>query len=108
MVRPILNKWHPSTKKVTYWFPTVFVLGIILSIILTSFNVMLPIYLILGYYMLAFSLALFQTKSIKVAFQSLIAITIQFFGYGIGFFKSHVLYWLFKPKPRKAISTSIF
>ena len=24
MVRPILNKWHPETKKVTYWFPTVF------------------------------------------------------------------------------------
>jgi len=20
MVRPILNKWHPSTKKITYWF----------------------------------------------------------------------------------------
>ncbi|WP_299386364.1 glycosyltransferase [uncultured Lacinutrix sp.] len=101
MVRPILNKWHPSTKKVTYWFPTVFVLGIILSIILTSFNVMLPIYLILGYYMLAFSLALFQTKSIKVAFQSLIAITIQFFGYGIGFFKSTFYIGFLNRNPEK-------
>ena len=101
MVRPILNKWHPSTKKVTYWFPTIFVLGIILSIILTSFNVMLPIYLILGYYMLAFSLALFQTKSIKVAFQSLIAITIQFFGYGIGFFKSTFYIGFLNRNPEK-------
>src|SRR5690606_16241396 len=24
MVRPILNKWHPNTKRLTYWFPTLF------------------------------------------------------------------------------------
>lgn len=23
-VRPILNKWHPATAKITYWFPTMF------------------------------------------------------------------------------------
>ena len=88
MVRPILNKWHPSTKKITYWFPTVFVVGLILSILLAFINIMLPLYLILGYYAIAFSVALIKTKSIVVAFQSLIALTIQFFGYGIGFFKS--------------------
>jgi len=25
-VRPILNFWHPETKKLTYWFPSLFVL----------------------------------------------------------------------------------
>ena len=34
MVRPILNTWHPQTKKVTYWFPTVFCVGLIISIAL--------------------------------------------------------------------------
>ncbi|WP_055436517.1 glycosyltransferase [Lacinutrix algicola] len=108
MVRPILNKWHPSTKKVTYWFPTVFVLGIILSIILASFNIMLPIYLILGYYMLAFSLAVIQTKNITVAFQSLIAITIQFFGYGIGFLKSTFYIGFLNRNPEKQFPNLFF
>ncbi|AUC81910.1 glycosyltransferase family 2 protein [Lacinutrix sp. Bg11-31] len=88
MVRPILNKWHPSTKKVTYWFPTVFVLSVVFSVLLSFINVLLPLYLILGYYGFAFITALLQTKNIVVAFQSLIAVTIQFFGYGIGFLKS--------------------
>ena len=31
-VRPILNKWHPQSKKIAYWFPLVFVLGLVLSL----------------------------------------------------------------------------
>jgi len=88
MVRPILNKWHPETKKITYWFPTLFVLVFLFSILLAFINIVLPLYLILGYYILAFVTALVQTKNILVVFYSLIAITIQFFGYGIGFLKS--------------------
>lgn len=34
MVRPILNKWHPGTGKITYWFPLVFILGLIFSVFL--------------------------------------------------------------------------
>jgi len=34
LVRPILNKWYPETKKVTYWFPTLFCLGFIVSVLL--------------------------------------------------------------------------
>ncbi|MBN4085547.1 glycosyltransferase, partial [Flavobacteriaceae bacterium AH-315-B10] len=30
-VRPILNHWYPETKKITYWFPTLFSLGLIAS-----------------------------------------------------------------------------
>ncbi|WP_034057872.1 glycosyltransferase [Lacinutrix jangbogonensis] len=99
MVRPILNQWHPATKKVTYWFPTVFVLGLILSILVAFINIMLPLYLILGYYVLVFSVALFQTKNSVVAFQSVIAITIQFFGYGIGFLKATFFIGLLNRNP---------
>ena len=28
LVRPILNKWHPNSGRLTYWFPTVFILGL--------------------------------------------------------------------------------
>lgn len=34
LVRPILNVWHPSTKKITYWFPTVFSFGLLVSVVL--------------------------------------------------------------------------
>jgi len=90
-VRPILNFWHPETKKLTYWFPSLFVLFSITSIILLLFNIKWPFYLLCSYYFLALVMSLIKTKSIIVAFQSLIAITIQFFGYGYGFIKSALL-----------------
>ena len=88
MVRPILNKWHPSTKKITYWFPTLFILGLIVTVVLAvvGFNWLLIVY---GFYfVLAFNLALINTKNIIVSIQVIPAILIQFFGYGIGFLKS--------------------
>ena len=108
MVRPILNKWHPETQKITYWFPSVFVLGVMLSVLLTFINVLLPLYLILGYYILAFIIALFQTKNIVVTFQSLIAITIQFFGYGIGFFKSTFFIGILNRNPEQQFPKLFF
>ncbi|KAA5824730.1 glycosyltransferase [Algibacter amylolyticus] len=88
LVRPILNKWHPSTKKITYWFPTLFSLGLIVSVLLflTGFK-----WFLLGYacyFALAFVLAVFNTKNIVVSVLAIPAILIQFFGYGYGFFKS--------------------
>ena len=44
LVRPILNVWHPSTKKITYWFPAVFSLGFIVSLFLFVFQVKLFLY----------------------------------------------------------------
>ena len=39
LVRPILNYWHPETKKITYWFPALFILGffVALGLILINF-----------------------------------------------------------------------
>ncbi len=108
MVRPILNVWHPNTKKMTYWFPAVFSLGVLASIILLFFNVIWPLYLVLGYYSLALILAMVQTKSIIVAFQALIAITIQFYGYGYGFLKASIAIGVFNKKPEEAFPKLFF
>src|SRR5690606_41249921 len=43
MVRPILNRWHPGTAKPTYWFPTLFTLGFIVSVALIFWGILLPI-----------------------------------------------------------------
>src|SRR5690606_27534805 len=34
LVRPILNKWHPSSSKITFWFPSFFVVFSVLSVLL--------------------------------------------------------------------------
>ncbi|MBU2951658.1 glycosyltransferase [Tamlana agarivorans] len=88
LVRPILNLWHPSTKKLTYWFPLVFSLGLVLAIILWFFNIKFFIVWYMLYFILAFMLALINSKSLIVAILAIPAIIIQFFGYGYGFIKS--------------------
>lgn len=99
LVRPILNKWHPSTKKITYWFPTLFSLGFIIAVFLLVFKVKLLIILYALYFAFAFLIALYSTKSVLVSLLSLIAINIQFFGYGYGFLKSTLAIEVFKKNP---------
>ena len=91
MVRPILNRWHPGTNKITYWFPALFSLGLLVSVGLFFIHVKLGIFAYMLYFILAFFIAWFSTKSIKVSLLSLMAIVVQFFGYGYGFIKSTVL-----------------
>ncbi|WP_282136104.1 glycosyltransferase [Seonamhaeicola maritimus] len=88
LVRPILNKWHPSTKKITYWFPSLFIIGFDISILLAIFGVNWFLYLYVFYFLLAFVVALLTTGNIKVAFMALWAIGVQFIGYGFGFLES--------------------
>jgi GT2 family glycosyltransferase len=88
MVRPILNNWHPETKKITYWFPTVFCFGFIVSILLALIGFSVPAYLYVIYFLVLFIDALIKTGNLKVSILSLMATVIQFFGYGYGFLKS--------------------
>ena len=99
LVRPILNKWHPSTKKITYWFPTVFCLGFIISIGFAFFNFKWGLVGYMLYFVVALVLALINTKSLSVSMLSLVAIMIQFFGYGFGFLKSTFAVSLLNKKP---------
>ena len=99
LVRPILNKWHPSTKKVTYWFPTIFSLGFILAVFLFAFEFK---GLLIGYalyFVITFLLALFNTKNLIVSILVIPAILIQFFGYGYGFLKSTIAVSMLNKNP---------
>ena len=104
-VRPILNKWHPNTKKITYWFPSLFCLLLVISLVALIFKIALPLYLVLGYFALSFVIAIFKTKNIIVAILSLLAIVIQFYGYG--FLKS-TLKLLFSNKSVEKLFPSLF
>lgn len=88
LVRPILNLWHPKSERFIYWLPTLFSFGAIASLILAFFGFFQLLYIYMFYILIAFVMALFQTKSMAIAIQAIFAILIQFFGYGYGFLKS--------------------
>lgn len=108
MVRPILNLWHPETKKITYWFPTLFCLAFMVAIVLALLKLYWPLYLFCIYYFAAFIIALYKTKRIVIAFQGLIALSIQFFGYGMGFLKSTFYLTILKRKPEQQFPELFF
>ncbi|MBJ6369023.1 glycosyltransferase [Snuella sedimenti] len=99
MVRPILNKWHPTTSKITYWFPSLFCLGFITSLLLLLFGVNWVFQAYLLYFILTFLGACITTKSLQVALLSMVAVGIQFFGYGYGFLKSTLFVGVLNKKP---------
>jgi glycosyltransferase involved in cell wall biosynthesis len=90
MVRPILNTWHPKTRKLTYWFPSMFIVAFLVAIGCCLFKSYLLISLFVAYFSVVFIVSLMQKKSIMVSVLVIPAIIIQFFGYGYGFLKSTI------------------
>ncbi|MEZ4856542.1 MAG: glycosyltransferase [Gelidibacter sp.] len=108
MVRPILNTWHPNTIRLTYWFPSLFSIGLICSCLLLAFHVIWPLLIYGIYFLIAFVMAIFQTKNISVAIQAIFAILIQFFGYGYGFLKSTLAIKVFNKNPETTFPNLFF
>jgi len=108
MVRPILNKWHPNTRKLTYWFPTIFVLGLLFAVILAFMGnpILLSIYA--TYLMVVFLHSLLCNKSFSIAVFSIFAVFIQFLGYGLAFFKSTILLTFKRQEPEQLFPKLFF
>lgn len=87
--RPILNKQHPNTSKMTYWFPSLFVVGLVCSVVflLMGYPYFLWFYGI--YLSLIFIDSFLQNKNSVVAGLSIITTLVQFLGYGLGFLRSN-------------------
>lgn len=106
--RPILDSWYPEYSKLTFFFPTLFILGFVLSIFLLLFGIIFPILCYALYYLLVFIAATVQSKSLKIGFLSVIAVSKQFFGYGKGFLVSFIKIKIQKQKPEKAFPELFF
>lgn len=106
--RPILNSWYPKYRKLTFFFPTLFLLGIVLSIVAAFFRNYILIVIFTTYLELLLIVAILQTKSVKIGIFAVIASLIQFYGYGIGFLKSFLMVQVFKRKPQKAFPELFF
>jgi glycosyltransferase involved in cell wall biosynthesis len=108
MVRPILNQWHPKSKSLIYWFPAMFTLGFIIAVGLSMFNMLLPLCFYGFYFVVAFILALINSRSLIVAILSLVAILVQFFGYGYGFIRSTFNIVILGKQPENAFPQLFF
>jgi glycosyltransferase involved in cell wall biosynthesis len=106
--RPILNHWHPKYSKITYFFPSFFLIGIVLAVVTAFLNSYILTFIFTIYFELLFIVALLQTKSFKIGLLAVFATLIQFFGYGIGFLKSFFLIQILKKQPQKAFPELFF
>jgi len=108
MVRPILNRWHPGTARITYWFPTLFCVGLLAAIGLLFFGSVVLIAVYLLYFGLLFVHAMAVNKNITVALLSLVAVLIQFTGYGFGFLRNTLLMAISNRKPQELFPRLFF
>ncbi|CAM3955566.1 glycosyltransferase family 2 protein [Flavobacterium antarcticum] len=106
--RPILNHWYPKYSKITFYFPTIFLIGILIAIATAFFKNYILLLIFSTYIELLFIVALLQTRSFKIGLLAVLATLIQFYGYGIGFLKSMILVQVFKKKPQKAFPELFF
>lgn len=106
--RPILNSWYPEYTKLTFFFPSLFLFGFFFSVFLLFFGFGIFITLYGLYFLILFLTSVFKNKSIKIGLLSLIAVIIQFYGYGKGFASSFIMIQLLKKDPKKVFPGLFF
>jgi glycosyltransferase involved in cell wall biosynthesis len=111
LARPILNRWHPGSSRITYWFPALFMGGLLLAILLPLFYRDPLVWLapgIFGLYLVAVAIGSgLKARKLKAALLAPIALLVQFTGYGLGFLKSSFLLTFSKKKP-EALMPGLF
>lgn len=106
--RPILNSWYPEYKKLTYWFPTLFVIGFVISfaLLFVLFDWALKFYFL--YFILIFIVSSIQNRNPLIGLLSIVAVWKQFFGYGIGFLTSFYKISVLGKQPQEAFPELFF
>lgn len=108
LVRPILNKWHPESAKITFWFPAFFMLGFVLSLFLLVFGVPHLFLMFVLYFLLIFFHSLLLNNDAKIAAYSVWAVLVQFLGYGLGFCQSTYYLRILNETPEKRFPKLFF
>ena len=103
LTRPILNRWHPGSARITYWFPTLFLAGVLAAVLLPVFwkdvRAWYPLGSIGVYLLLVGIGAGIKSARVKAAFLAPFALLVQYTGYGLGFLKSTILLTFSGKKP---------
>lgn len=112
VARPILNQRHPNYIKPTFWFPSLFFIGTLISLLTyflslfleksSAFILQIPFVLWIVYLFMIFILSTIRFKSAIVGVLSIQTTLIQFFNYGYGFLESQFKLNILKRNPKKA------
>lgn len=105
--RAILNHWHPQTRKLTFWLPTCFALGLCGAILLAFFGYIAPLLVYVSYFILIGWDSARENHSVKIGFLSVWALLVQFFSYGWGFLRA-TLKIAFVKKPIETLFSHLF
>ena len=108
VARSILNHKFPDTRKITYWFPSIFAFVFFISIILILLKIESLIFIIYSFYFLLVFILSSIKNNIWVGLLSIITTLIQFFGYGYGFIRSLILINIFPNKKIESIFPKMF
>lgn len=106
--RPILDAWYPKYKKITYWFPSLYLIQLVISMLLLLIKINDLLLINFLYLFLVGIEGVIKNKSLKIGLLSIYTTIIQFYGYGIGFLKSFYLIHLLKKDPKKALPEMFF
>ncbi|PKP24141.1 MAG: glycosyl transferase family 2 [Bacteroidetes bacterium HGW-Bacteroidetes-2] len=108
LVRPILSSWHPESAKITFWFPSFFVLFFFFSIFCLFFGFWQFILILGVYFLLIFIDSSRANNNIKIGLLSVKAICFQFLGYGLAFLKSTFFIRFLKQDPKRKFPELFF
>jgi len=107
-VRPILNSWYPEYSKITYFFPSVFIVGFYIAVLTAVVGFFYLLVLYAAYFLTILIVASVQTQSIKIGLYSVLAVWKQFYGYGNGFLISYLKIMILKREPRTVFPELFF
>lgn len=105
--RPILDKWHPEYKKITFLFPTIFILGLFASVTMMFTGFWFFMYCYIQYFVIVFIVAAIQ-NNVKVGMLAVVAVFMQFYGYGMGYLESFIKVHLLGKDPKVAFPELFF
>ncbi len=106
--RAILNYWHPSHVKFTFFIPSVFLFSFLCSVLFLFFGIKLFFNLFMIYFLVCFSVATFTNRSAYIGLLSAYAVMIQFYGYGTGFLKAFYKIEIKKGQPKQVLPEMFF
>ena len=101
LVRPILSQWHPQSTKITFWFPSFFLMGLAFAFIAALLDFYMPVGLAFLYLATIAIHSALKNKSGLIGLLSVWAVLVQFTGYGFAFLESTFYTRILKKDPRK-------
>ncbi|HUH52089.1 MAG TPA: glycosyltransferase [Flavobacterium sp.] len=106
--RAILNFWHPSHVKFTFFIPTAFLFSFLCSVLFLFFEISLFFNFFVIYFLACFFAATFANRNARIGLLSVLAVMIQLYGYGTGFLNGFYKIEIKKGQPKQVLPEMFF